>query len=95
MFTSTVTAGERVALWSPGGVEPEPRLRVLLPGGGESARTQAATAVFVPSVQQVSRPRSAGAGSFAALGGWGAAGEGCRCLDPSSRRGSPVGGVAR
>ena len=56
MFTSTVAAGERVALWSPGGVEPEPRLRVLLPGEGESARAQAASAVFVPSVQQASRP---------------------------------------
>ena len=63
MFTSTVAAGERVALWSSGGVEPEPRLRVLLPGGGESARSQAASAVFVASVQQVSRPRSGGAGS--------------------------------
>src|SRR6478752_4445585 len=64
MFTSTIATGERVALWSPGGVEPEPRLRVLLPGEGESARTRAATAVFVPSVQQASRPgRPATAGS--------------------------------
>ena len=56
MFTSTVAAGEWVAVWSPGGVEPEPRLRVLLPGEGASARAQAATAEFVPSVQQASRP---------------------------------------
>ena len=88
MFTSTVATGERVALWSPGGVEPEPRLRVLLPGEGESARTQAATAVFVPSVQQASRPgRPAKQSGRRAKAG------------PSSVRpgdgGSPVGGVAR
>ncbi len=90
MFTSTVTAGERVALWSPGGVEPEPRLRVLLPGEGESARTQATTAVFVPSVQQASRPgRSVkGAGRRAKV----------RAVIRASRQdraGSPVGGVTR
>src|SRR6478752_714419 len=68
MFTSTVATGERVALWSPGGVEPEPRLRVLLPGEGESGRAQAATARFVPSVQQVSG-RPAGRGSSRPAGG--------------------------
>src|SRR6478609_1200252 len=70
MFTSMVATGERVAVWSPGGVEPEPRLRVLLPGEGGSARAQAATAVFVPSVQQASRPgRTAqGAGRRAKAG---------------------------
>ena len=56
MFTSTVAAGEWVALWSPGGVEPDPRLRVLLPGSGASTRAKAVTARFVPSVQQAARP---------------------------------------
>ena len=63
MFTPTVAVGERVALWSPGGVEPDPRLRVLLPGEGASARARAATAEFVPSVQQASRPGRPTAGA--------------------------------
>ncbi len=51
--------GERVAVWRAPGVEPAPRLRVLLPGRGGSVREQAMAAVFVPSVQQTGR-RSAG-----------------------------------
>gem|GEM_PF-3355376 len=49
---SGVAAGERIAVWRPNTVEPEARLRVLLPGEGTSARQRAAASVFVPSVQQ-------------------------------------------
>src|SRR6476620_7251468 len=55
MFEPRVAIGERVAVWCAPGVEPAPRLRVLLPGQGGSARERARTAVFVPSMQQTGR----------------------------------------
>src|SRR4051812_47856021 len=55
MFETRVAIGERAAVWSPPSVEPVPRLRVLLPGEGASAREQALTAVFVPSMEHTGR----------------------------------------
>src|SRR4051794_24254668 len=55
MFETRVAIGERVAVWSPPSVEPVPRLRVLLPGEGASARERALTAVFVPSMEHTGR----------------------------------------
>lgn len=55
MFEPRVAIGERVAVWCAPGVEPAPRLRVLLPGEGGSVREQAMTAVFVLSMQQTGR----------------------------------------
>src|SRR6478735_7598958 len=62
MFESGVAVGERVAIWRAPSVEPEPRLRVLLPGRGATTRDRASTASFVPSVQQVARKAPGGPG---------------------------------
>jgi hypothetical protein len=62
MFITRYLSGERAMSWRPDTMEPEPTVRVMLPGAGQSVQARARSAEFVPSIQATGG-RARGAGS--------------------------------